>query len=189
MDKITLIKKWLDAGGSRRKWTVALISLSILATAVLFISTGSTPAPQYGALEPTPLYFIGIIAKLIAVLLLIIGAAVLLRRWQVKNGLGRFNGKLSVVETVRLSPKQAVHLVRVGNQHVLIGATDTTISMLTAVDLPETSVQPANAVQEREAGEDQTAPEAAQMSFTQLLQTLTTNQPAGSSRASSESKE
>jgi flagellar biosynthetic protein FliO len=182
MDKLTLIKKWLDAGGSRRKWTVALFTVSILVTAILFIATGS--APEYGALEPTPLYFVGIIAKLIAVLLFIIGGAIFLRRWQVKSGLGR-SGQLRVVESVRLSPKQAIHLVKVGNQHVLIGATDQTISVLTSVNLPEAEVP--TAAQALPA-QTQSQTDLNQTSFFQLLQSLTTNQQA-SSPAGDEIKE
>jgi flagellar biosynthetic protein FliO len=175
MNKLSLIKKWLDAGGKRRKWMVALFSVSILITAILFISTGS--APEYGALEPTPLYFVGIIAKLIAVLLLIIGGAIFLRRWQVKGGLGR-SGRLSVIETVRLSPKQAIHLVKVGNQHLLIGATDQTISMLASVDLPQ--AEPQTAAVQTLPVDGQESKELPQTSFLQLLQSLTTNQPAPS---------
>jgi flagellar biosynthetic protein FliO len=174
-----LIKKWLDAGGSRRKWMVALFSISILVTGALFITSGSTP--EYGALEPSPLYFVGIIVKLIAVLLLIVGGAIFLRRWQVKGGLGR-TGRLSVIETVRLSPKQAVHLVKVGKQHLLIGATDQAISMLAAIDLPEAEPQPAAEALSA------AVPEPPQASFLQLLQSLTTNQPAPSN-VSNEIKE
>lgn len=183
MDKIASIKRWLNGGGSRRKWTAALFAVSILITVFLFISTGSTP--EYGALEPTPLYFFGIIAKLVAVLLLIVGGAIFLRRWQVKSGLGRYNGRLSIVETVRLSPKQAVHLVKVGNQHLLIGATDQTISMLAPIDLPSAEIQPETDPQRVEAKPEQGQP---QLSFNQLLQTLTSNQP-NPTRPNQQSKE
>jgi flagellar biosynthetic protein FliO len=183
MEKLSSLKKWLDAGGSRRKWIVGLFAASILITGIMFISGGS--APEYGALEPSPLYFMGIIVKLIAVLLLIIGGAIFLRRWQVKSGLGRFGGHLNVVETVRLSPKQAVHLVRVGKQHLLIGATDQAISMLATVDIPAVEAQPNP---ETNRAEGQPEKEQPQPSFMQLLQSLTANQPAPA-RVSDEIKE
>jgi flagellar biosynthetic protein FliO len=183
MDKLLSIKKWLDAGGSRRKWIAGLFAASILITGFLLISSGGTP--EYGALEPSPLYFFGIIIKLVAVLLLIIGGAIFLRRWQVKSGLGRFGGRLSVVETVRLSPKQAVHLVRVGKQHLLIGATDQSISMLSIVDIPEVEAQP---IAETGLADNHLEKEQPQPSFIQLLQSITTGQPA-SSRVSDEIKE
>ncbi len=131
MNILLSIKKWFDAGGKRRKWTVALLAASAIITGFLMFSGSSTP--QSSALEPSPVYFAGVIAKLISVLLLIIGGAIILRRWQVKNGNITKGRSLNVLETVRLSPKQAIHLVRVGKQHLLIGATDQSISILSIV--------------------------------------------------------
>ncbi len=52
---------------------------------------------------------------------------------------------MQVVETVRLSPKQALHLVMVGDQQLLIGATDQNVALLTSVELyltpPEAQIQ------------------------------------------------
>jgi len=38
--------------------------------------------------------------------------------------------KIQVIETVHLGPRKAVHLLRVGNQHILIGSTADSISKL-----------------------------------------------------------
>lgn len=48
------------------------------------------------------------------------------------------------METVRLSPKQAVHLILVGGQQLLIGATDQSISLLTQVE-PDLTIPEAEA--------------------------------------------
>ena len=38
--------------------------------------------------------------------------------------------KIQVLETVHLGPRKAVHLLRVGNQHILVGSTADSISKL-----------------------------------------------------------
>jgi flagellar biosynthetic protein FliO len=176
MNILLSIKKWLEAGGSRRKWIAGLFLLSFIITGILFISGGSSSSMN--ATEPTPLYFAGVIAKLIAVLFLIIGGAILVRRWQIKNGFNRTGKRLNVVETVRLSPKQAIHLVRVGNQHLLIGATDQSISMLSTIDLPA-SDQPSQA-NDPSRNENSLGAGQPQTSFQELLQSFTSSQEEAS---------
>jgi flagellar biogenesis protein FliO len=39
------------------------------------------------------------------------------------------------MESVRLSPKQALHVVRVGEEYFLVGATDQNVNLLSQVDL------------------------------------------------------
>jgi len=48
---------------------------------------------------------------------------------------------MQVIETVRLSPKQALHLVTVGDRQLLIGATDQNVSLLTPVELDLTPLE------------------------------------------------
>ena len=70
-------------------------------------------------------------------LALIIGIIYLIfyiyRWWQTKNSIIRKN-RLSIKESVRFSPKQAVHILRVDNKEFLIGATDQQISLLSVID-------------------------------------------------------
>ena len=42
--------------------------------------------------------------------------------------------KIQVIETVHLGPRKAVHLLRVGNQHILIGSTAESISKLADIN-------------------------------------------------------
>jgi flagellar biogenesis protein FliO len=44
------------------------------------------------------------------------------------------SGKCSLVETIRLSPKQSVHLVMIGEQKLLIGATDHNVSLISTIE-------------------------------------------------------
>lgn len=143
------LQKWIKTSSRRKKWFTVLFLISFIATGILLITSGG--ASPNTAVEPDPFYFAGIIIKLISVLLLIIGGAILLRRWQLKGGFQRKAGQLSIIETIRLSPRQAVHLVRVGDRQVLIGATDQSITVLTPIEARMIDEQPESAASPRSA--------------------------------------
>ena len=75
-------------------------------------------------------------------LLIIIGIIYLIfyiyRWWQTKNAIIRKN-RLSIKESIRFTPKQAVHIIRVDDKEFLIGATDQQISLLSVIDTYEKS--------------------------------------------------
>ena len=96
-------------------------------------------------------YVLEVFAKLIGVLLLFLGAALIARRWLGITTPGiliplssyrHHRRRLAVLESVRLSPRQALHLVRAGDHYFLIGATDSSVALVsavgTAIDLDET---------------------------------------------------
>lgn len=116
-----------------QKGTALLVGASVLMTGLFFLTDG----PGAGADQPLDgggLFYLGVFVKLVAVLLLFVGGAVILRRWQSGRHGGGPTRQLRVVESVRLSPRQALHLVEVGNRRLLIGATDQTIAFLSAVE-------------------------------------------------------
>jgi flagellar biosynthetic protein FliO len=129
------IKKWYASATPAQKRNALLAGIGILATILFFALTGGNSSGD--ALEPAPLYFVGVAVKLIAVLLLIVGGAIILKRWQGRRIPGKPGRQLRLLETVRLSPKQALHVVELGGQHYLIGATDQNISLLSQVELDQ----------------------------------------------------
>ncbi len=133
-----LLKKWYETSTTRQKLVASLLAFSLLATGALFSLEGASGSAG-DPLNSTPFYYAGVFVKLIGVLLLIVASSILLRRWMSLGPQGRAQRQMRVVETVRLSPKQALHLVTVGDQQFLIGATDQGIAMLSQV---ETSFQP-----------------------------------------------
>lgn len=150
---LSALRTWWNKSSKKQRMLAALFLLGFLATGMLLIlSGGSSSAPATPAAGATlfnaneaaadPLgsgwYYAGVIVKMLAVLLLIVGGAVVLHRWQARraNQSGR---QLRVVESVRLSPKQALHLVRIGDRCVLIGATDQSIALLSELESLETS--------------------------------------------------
>jgi flagellar biogenesis protein FliO len=131
---IVALRKWWDKSSKQQRTLAVLFLIGLLATGMLLMVSGS-PDSQDGTIGSS-LYYAGVMVKLVGILLLIVGGGIVLRRWQSKGGRG-LGRQLGLVETVRLSPKQALHLVRVGDRHILVGATDQGIAMLTEVDLPE----------------------------------------------------
>lgn len=145
MNLITMVKKWLEAASQKQKLTVALLGFSLLSTVALFAMNGSskTAADPLGS---TPFYFVGVFIKLIGVLLLIVASSIMFRRWVQPGFTGKVTRQLHLLETVRLSPKQALHLVSIGDQQLLIGATDQSVSLIAQVEqkLNVTAAEPAN---------------------------------------------
>lgn len=170
MNKLVVrLKNWLETSSPKQKLSVALLVFGVLSTLGLMIMTGASGASS-DPLESTPLYFVGVFVKLIVVLLLIVVSSFIFRRWlQPGMGAGK-NRQVRLVETIRLSPKQALHLVTVGNQQLLIGATDQGISLLTEVEVDLSNVETTSSSQP--AGSD----------FSSLLGTLYFRSPDSSSK-------
>lgn len=148
-DPIAAIQKWYKNSSPQSRLITILLVCSLLATALLFMLAGGG---DLGSDPKTPaaLYMAGVLAKLVFVLLLIYVCAALFRRWLNLSPRSGPERQLRVLETVRLSPRQALHLVSVGDQRLLIGATDQNISLLTSLETDlsplldgETTSQPA----------------------------------------------
>jgi flagellar biosynthetic protein FliO len=134
MNLIEALKNWVVTSSKQKKWVAGLCVVGVVATILLFSLTNST-SPASNPMETDSFYFVGVAAKLMGVLLLIVGGAVVLRRWQGSRLGGGSTRQMRLVETIRLNPKQALHLVQVGDQRLLIGATDQAISLLTTVEM------------------------------------------------------
>ena len=165
---VTAFKKWYASASKQKKVLAGVGVFSLLCTGVLLSLSGSSSA-QSDTLDTSPLYMLGVFVKLIGVLLLIVGAAIVLRRWQKNHVSNSYGRQLNLIETVRLSPKQALHLVKVGDQHLLIGATDTAVSLISPVQInvQSASVQAASA--------DAVAPQP-MLDFATLLGSLNSTQ-------------
>lgn len=148
---------WWRKSTRNQKIYAGLLAFSLLATGAFLLMTGGESASPSGTTAASPdaglsdpFFYAGIFIKLVAVLGIFIGGALLLRRWKL-HSLGSANGRrLNVVESVRLSPKQALHLVRVGDRELLIGATDQGIALISSVDAqstPPAAPQPVEALE------------------------------------------
>lgn len=125
---------WINAGPRWRLWAV-VGGGGVLVAAVVLAAAGG------GAADSTSLgggVIVDILLKLGLVVGLIYASLFALRRWP--GGLpGLFAAapkQVAVLETTRLAPRQALHLVRAGSQVFLVGATDQTLTLLAEVELP-----------------------------------------------------
>ena len=127
------IKQWLENSSGKQKLFAALLVFSLLTTGVL-VSLGNAKGETSDPLGSSSFYFLSAFVKLIAVLLLIVGSSVILRRWQQVGSTGRVVRQMRLLKTVRLSPKQSLHLVLIGDQKLLIGATDQNVSLISSIE-------------------------------------------------------
>jgi flagellar biosynthetic protein FliO len=130
---MTNLKKWFENSSKKQKLFASLLAVSLLITGVL-LSLGGTSNVAADPLNSTPFYFLSAFVKLIAVLLLIVGSSVILRRWQQVGPNGKVAQQMRLLETIRLSPKQSLHLVLIGDQKLLVGATDQNVSLISAIE-------------------------------------------------------
>lgn len=130
---IAKIRKWIESSSQKQKIFASLLAFSLLATGTL-LSLGGTSNVAADPLSSTPFYFISAFVKLIAVLLLIVGSSVIFRRWYQPGISGKSTRQMRLVETIRLSPKQSLHLVLIGDQKLLIGATDQNVSLIAPIE-------------------------------------------------------
>lgn len=166
---LTLFKKWLDTSSKKQKWTAVLTVVGLLCTVAL-LSTNGVQKTTSDPLVSTPLYFVGAFVKMIVVLLLIVLSAVFARRWLQPGLHGKTIRQMRLMESVRLSPKQALHLVSVGDQQFLIGATDQSVTLISPV---EVNFEPTSG--------EATNPQPG-LDFSFLLQSFNTNSPGNSSK-------
>lgn len=116
---------------------VVLIAAALSAPSPLPATMPAFTSPAAAAPVETTLdtlrLVIGVVLKLGLVIFLIYASLYLLRRWRGPL-LGAPLRQISVLETTRLSPRQAMHLVKVGDRVFLVGAADQGLSMLAELE-------------------------------------------------------
>ena len=130
---LMFFKKRLEPSSRKQRWTAVLTVVGLLCTVALLSVNGSSQ-PSRDPLGSTPLYFAGALIKLVVVLLLIVVCAIFARRWLQPGVGGKTIRQMHLMESLRLSPKQALHLISVGDQQFLIGATDQNVAVIAQVE-------------------------------------------------------
>ncbi len=122
-------------------WALALGPLLAFGLLLLGLALAAPTGQQGAAPDISPISTAGLVLsvafKLLAIVALIYMAAYLLRRWRSVSPL-RVRRRVTLVESTRLTQRQALHLVQAGERLLLIGATDQGLSLLAELDpLPE----------------------------------------------------
>ena len=131
---LILFKRWLETSSKKQKWTAILTVVGLICTVALLSLNGNAETPR-DPLGSAPLYFASAFIKLVVVLLLIVVSALFARRWLQPGIHGKSVRQMRLMESVRLSQKQALHLVSIGDQQFLIGATDQNVTLISPVEV------------------------------------------------------
>jgi flagellar biosynthetic protein FliO len=135
-------QNWLKADRKRITWVLILMVISVGVLGLIFAwANSSLPAASAAMADGTPdrlsspFYFLGVFVKLVGVLLLMFGAAYFVKRWKGNpSSVQAHKSQMFIVESLRLSPRQALHLVKAGDQVFLVGATDQSLTLVSEVE-------------------------------------------------------
>jgi len=114
------------------RWALILLTVGVIVIlgVAMFLLLPQTQTSQ--TTDPSAVgvgLAFGVFLKMGVVVLLIVGAAIVIRRWQTKSHINQTK-IINVLETVHLAQKQTLYLINVDGKKILIGATDQTISNL-----------------------------------------------------------
>ncbi len=121
--------RWMVIGGGLVILLMGALLLTDMKPQAADSGTGNAGDPYFG----TILLALGVFARLLLVVLAIYFSALAFRRWQMGGGKAPAR-QLALVETLHLSQRRAVYLVRAGEQLFLLGATDQSINSLGQVN-------------------------------------------------------
>jgi flagellar biosynthetic protein FliO len=124
-------QKWWQWFRNQPRWlqTSVIVGVCVILVVGIWLSSTSYSGDSAAQMVDSTGWMISVFLKLVLVLMLILCAAVVVKRWT--NGTVRINDrKMQVVETLTLNPKRALHIIRVGDQSFLIGATDQNITLI-----------------------------------------------------------
>ncbi len=113
------------------KWTLFSIGSLIQFCSVKLVAQEEQVPDLGGDIGPTLLQLAG---ALLLIIIIIYASVWLMKRYT--TGRTPVGGELiKIVERRHLTPKQAIYVVKVGEKHVLLGATESGINKLCDVDL------------------------------------------------------
>lgn len=137
MDWYQNFLKWFT---SRPRWmqVVFILLLSVLVVIGFWLTDYQTGDSTASMVDSTA-WILSAILKFGIVLLLIYGAAIILRRWQV-GGIKKNNRRMKILEISALTPRRAIYLVQVDGQTFMLGATDQSVNLIAEIDQMEAAV-------------------------------------------------
>ncbi len=158
LEKLRKLPKWVQYGGG---FLLVAISIFLLATS----GSAAAKGVDGGINSPTNslIMVFDVMIKLSVVVVLIFLSAIVYRRWQGKPAVSG-QKQLTLLETLPLGPKRVLHVVKAGDQTLLIGATDQSIQLISTLKSSGQSELANN------------APQAQAVSFASLLDSAQ-NQP------------
>jgi flagellar biosynthetic protein FliO len=148
MNSLTLQRavRWWRAQPRWKQFAIGIGAAAAFGLFALSLLPAPRPAETVPGLAPEPVSELGLAVRVLLnlglVIGLIYGSLALLRRWQGGATGARPARQLAVLETTRLSPRQAVHLLKVGERTLLLGATDQAVTLLAELE-PQAEIEAA----------------------------------------------
>jgi flagellar biosynthetic protein FliO len=132
-------QKWIDwfKNQSRLIQVTIIVVACVLLIAGIWLSSMNVPTESTAATVDSTAWIVSVFLKMLLVILLIVGLAIVARKWMLAPGITS-SKQLKVLETLSLTPKRSIHVVRWNEQVFMIGATDQNISLLSELDPSET---------------------------------------------------
>lgn len=136
MDWYQKFLKWFS---TRPRWlqVVLIVLLAVLVVMGFWLSDYKTGGSAAEMMDSTA-WILGAVWKFGLVLLLIYGAAIVFRRWQI-GGVKNSNRRMKIIESTALSPRRAVYLVQVDGQTFMVGATDQSVNLIAEIESAESA--------------------------------------------------
>ncbi len=126
---------------SKPRWVLVLITVGVVVVLgiamFLLIPQNQPPAENSTYLTSAGLAF-NVFLKMGVIVLLLIGLAIVLKRWQSKERITNTK-QITVLETVHLSPHRTLYLVETQGYKILIGGTDQSMNNLFQTETPESN--------------------------------------------------
>lgn len=135
---------WLKWISSQPLWLRLLIVLSAGALALVVLMIVLSP-PGFSSDNPSEnsLGTFGIAMELILslgfIIVLIFVVLNLMSRLRGGSWVQQ-NRRLKIIETTNLSQRQTIHIIKIGEKFYMVGATDSSISLLTEIDDPDIGI-------------------------------------------------
>ncbi|MDD5369527.1 MAG: flagellar biosynthetic protein FliO [Anaerolineaceae bacterium] len=129
------LQRWLQVWKHWPRWAQVSSLVGGISLVVLVLVSGFGPMDSPAPAESPTLLAFKVFSRLLAATLLILGCFLVLRKWQKSSGRSTIR-KVGVVETVHLSQRRALYLVRIGERELLIGGTDQSITFLADASQP-----------------------------------------------------
>lgn len=133
LSQVTLtLSRWLNKFNTLSKTTQGTLLLCLLAGVIVLLSYITKDQP----VNPDGSFFnimVSVSLKLLIVLLLIYLAAFFFQKFDI-GSLRKTQKNMQIIETLALTPRRALYLIKVGNQSILIGATDQSVTLIKEID-------------------------------------------------------
>jgi flagellar biogenesis protein FliO len=135
------IQTWYQGIPSNKRWAVWAFACLVTGFSLVVVFTGTASSTEMTADPGSQSAFLAmdVLVKLTVVILLIFVAATVYKKWN-RGTITESLRMMNVRETIRLTPKQGLHLVQVGDETYLVGATDQAITLISQIDIDPQAV-------------------------------------------------